>query len=169
MIRKYSAADREDVELLLRLGLEEQERHAAASIPPENEEFFETEWAEHIAGLDAEPEAWSVATDASAAILGCLWLRTLRDPLGPYRSVREIVVAPKARGRGIGTALLMSAEAEARASDAVMLLISALKSNPAVRLYRRLGFVDLPGRFRADPNPNHVVLWKNFKNVPGAI
>jgi hypothetical protein len=42
----------------------------------------------------------------------------------------------------------------------VMLFISAYRTNPAVRLYRRLGFTDLPSAHRLDRNPNWEVLWK---------
>jgi hypothetical protein len=46
-----------------------------------------------------------------------------------------------------------------------MLLISAFISNPALRLYRRLGFTDFPAQFRMDLNPNHIVLWKELRDV----
>ena len=56
MIRKLLAEDRPAVEELLRVGLEEQEIHAAACVPPENKGFFSEELAEHFSGLRTEPD-----------------------------------------------------------------------------------------------------------------
>lgn len=163
-------AHRPALEALLRRGLREQEVFAAAVDPPEDAGFFEAEMAEHLEGLDRVPEAWRVAVDERGTVTGLLWRDGGRDRLGPYATVRQIIVAPSERGRGVGTALLRTAEAEARATDAVMMLISAFRSNPALRLYRALGFVDFPPPFRLDPNPEHVVLWKCFRpgRIPGA-
>lgn len=51
----------------------------------------------------------------------------------------QILLAPEAQGQGLGTVLLRTLTAEAGACDAAMEL-SVLKSNPAKRLYQRLGF-----------------------------
>ena len=161
-LRPYRPNDRAAVERLLRRGLKEQVEHAAACVPPEDEGFFESEMAEHLAGLESEPGNWWVAEADDGGIIGCMWLRALKDALGPYRSVRQIIVAPDHRGHGLGGRLLGLAESIARASDAVMLLISGLQPNPALRLYRRLGFEDFPDAYREDTNPNLVVLWKDF-------
>ena len=65
MIRKYYETDCGAVEHHLRIGLEEQVRHADASVPPEDDNVFATEWAERVASLEREPEAWTIATDDS--------------------------------------------------------------------------------------------------------
>ena len=56
----------------------------------------------------------------------------------PWRLV-QLLLAPEAQGQGLGTALLRTLTAEADARGAAMEL-SVLKSNPAKRLYQRLGF-----------------------------
>ncbi|MCK4304513.1 MAG: GNAT family N-acetyltransferase [Candidatus Eisenbacteria sp.] len=162
-ISRYEVRDRTAVLEVLRLGLRDQECYAALIAPPENDGFFEREWREHEVGLAQEPENWWVVHDESR-ITGILWMRYPTDILGPYATVREIDVHPEYRNKGIGTLLLKYAEELSRSTDAVMLLISALITNPAVRLYRRLGFPDFPDHYKNDKNPNHVVLWKPFRN-----
>lgn len=53
--------------------------------------------------------------------------------------VLEIGLLPEHRGRGLGTELLRGLIDEARDSDR-RLKLSVLRSNPALRLYERLGF-----------------------------
>jgi len=161
IIRPARAQDKEQILRLLQLGLKEQEQFAAACDPPEDEGFFVEEFAEHRAGLDDQDGVWSVAVD-NGTVLGVLWLRFETDSLGPYGTVRQIIVDPIHRRRGVGTQLLEEAEVRVRRSDAVMFLISAFRSNSALRLYRSLGFSDFPEEFRLDNNPEHVVLWKKL-------
>src|SRR5690606_27097778 len=116
----------------------------------------------HLVGLEEEPEAWRVALDSSGEVIGVVWLRFFDDQLGRYGTVRQVIVSPDARGRGVGTRLLREAELCACEAEAVMLLISALRPNPAWKLYRSLGFSDFPAEFRKDTSPEHVVLWKWF-------
>lgn len=51
-----------------------------------------------------------------------------------------LAVAPEARGRGIGGALLAHAEAEARRDGLARLALDVIENNPARRLYERHGF-----------------------------
>lgn len=46
---------------------------------------------------------------------------------------------PEAQGRGIGAALVRGLQAEARVAG-MPLKLKVLKTNPALRLYQRLGF-----------------------------
>src|SRR5690606_1575565 len=59
---------------LLEVGLREQEQFAGLCSPPEDEDFFETEFREHLVGLEEEPEAWRVALDSSGEVIGVVWL-----------------------------------------------------------------------------------------------
>jgi GNAT superfamily N-acetyltransferase len=124
--------------------------------------FFDREWHELTKNLQDEPENWWVAVD-NGKVVGIMWLSYEIGSLGPYASVGEIDVHPAFRNSGIGTKLLAKAEELVRSSDAVMLLIGGFISNPAIRLYRQVGFVDFPDVYREDKNPNHVVLWKPLK------
>lgn len=64
-------------------------------------------------------------------------LKVIRSPT-EWR-VSQIQLLPEHQGKAIGTKLLEEVLANARAAGLVVTL-SALKINPAVRLYRRLGF-----------------------------
>ena len=69
-------------------------------------------------------------------------------PVGLFKVARDgaewklvqIVLAPEIQGQGLGTSLINRLIAEARANGATLSL-SVLKSNPALTLYKRLGFV----------------------------
>lgn len=51
-----------------------------------------------------------------------------------------VAVVPEARTRGIGESLLRAAIADARSRKAERLFLEARHNNPAIALYRRLGF-----------------------------
>lgn len=87
----------------------------------------------------------------AALMFGPLWLLRLpgrmklqrrvqtEGPAGAY-SVSELHVAPSARGGGIGAALLVEAEGQARAGGHDAMTLQTLTENPAVHLYERFGF-----------------------------
>lgn len=162
VIRAYEMRDRARVEELLVEGLRSQEALAAQVDPPEDAGFFPKELEEHVSALAAGGQGWWVWVAEDDSPRGCMWMRHDVDPLGPYLSVRQLIVDGAYRGRGIGTQMLRHADGLAESTAVVMLLISGFVNNRAIGLYRRLGFSDLPGEHREDPNPNHVVLWKPF-------
>ena len=51
-----------------------------------------------------------------------------------------MLVHRRARGRGVGAALLQAAEAEARAANKSLLVLDTVTGSDAERLYRRLGW-----------------------------
>ncbi len=64
------------------------------------------------------------------------------DVPGTYAAIADVAVRSTWRGRGIGTALLQQAEAEARASGASKLRLDVLSKNQrAMDLYQRVGFL----------------------------
>ncbi|GAB0108501.1 hypothetical protein JMUB6875_75200 [Nocardia sp. JMUB6875] len=80
--------------------------------------------------------------------LGAAWLRLFgpADPAYGYIDADTpelaIGVAPESRGTGLGTAL-MTALLEAARDKYDAVCLSVRHGNPAYRLYRRLGFVDV--------------------------
>jgi ribosomal protein S18 acetylase RimI-like enzyme len=57
--------------------------------------------------------------------------------------LRSVWVSPEARGQGLGDRLIGAVEAWARRSGGAELRLAVIEGNePAVSLYRRLGFVD---------------------------
>ncbi len=103
------------------------------------------------AARDQDAELW-VAVDADGTLLGSVaWC-----PAGSaYRELggqgegefRTLAVAPAARGRGVGEALVRHCLSLAEAAGDVAVVISTADWMPAAhRLYRRLGFVAVPER-----------------------
>ena len=68
--------------------------------------------------------------------------RILIDHSGPEIVLVDVALLPAVRGRGIGTGLLEDLLAEAREAGRPVRLKVVL-TNPARRLYERLGFVGL--------------------------
>jgi ribosomal protein S18 acetylase RimI-like enzyme len=96
-------------------------------------------------------ELW-VAVDEDDRVLGSV---TLSPPGSPYREIsregegefRMLAVAPHARGRGIGEALVrFCIERSRHVGDERMVLCTQKENATAIRLYVRLGFVRLPER-----------------------
>ncbi len=90
--------------------------------------------------IAAGARALLVAEDA-AGIAGTVQL-VLRQPENqPHRAdIAKMLVHRRARGRGVGAALLQAAEAEARAANKSLLVLDTVTGSDAERLYRRLGW-----------------------------
>ena len=67
--------------------------------------------------------------------------------------VKSMFVAPDARGRGVGRAILGAIEAAVRGSVSALRLETGVKQVPAIRLYEAAGFVRRGpfGSYRDDP------------------
>jgi len=126
----------------LRLG-EAAAIHAAAFPAP-----WEQRWdRDALAELLATPGAFGLMAqrDAQAAPSGFVLVRVAAD----QAEIITIGVAPEARRRGIGTALLKAATAEATERGAASLFLEVAEDNFAARrLYDELGFVSI-GKRRA--------------------
>jgi len=103
---------------------------------------------EHLNGLFIEPSAILIADDTGFIHV------TLREPpplpiFVPRRFVRieNIIVAARARRRGIGRALFAAAESWAKDRGATELELTVYTANhEALAFYRALGFTDLAAR-----------------------
>ncbi len=102
-------------------------------------------------------EAWNRRQVEDALVLGNCHYRivTVQDEpagftLSRYGFEEEelllIAVAPQFRQRGIGEKLLADCKAEARSRGAKQLLLEMRNDNPAARLYRRNGFLEIGSR-----------------------
>jgi ribosomal protein S18 acetylase RimI-like enzyme len=66
--------------------------------------------------------------------------------LGDFWQLRDLFVAPEARRRGVGRALVTSVATDARAAGALRLALQTESSNAAAQaLYHGLGFEDVTG------------------------
>ncbi|PQP83851.1 histone acetyltransferase [Paenibacillus sp. PCH8] len=120
----------------------------------EGDEPFEREII-HTSGLSKYVEDWGregdfgyVAIDQHGERLGSITLRFYTDQNAGYGYVNAdtpemgMAVTENARGKGIGTLLFHAAlnEAKQRGIEAVSLSVDP--DNEAIRLYKRLGFVE---------------------------
>jgi GNAT superfamily N-acetyltransferase len=122
------APQEEDLPFLLRLReIAMDPHHRAAGVfqtPAEMEERVRSHWN----------EARVVEVEGRPAGLWKLWRR--HDAWW----ILQVQLMPEHQNRGIGAALIRSLQAQAR--DAGMpLRLKVLRTNPALRLYERLGFV----------------------------
>jgi ribosomal-protein-alanine N-acetyltransferase len=80
--------------------------------------------------------------------------------------VTNVAVLPEYRGRGIGERLMRELIARAVARGANRMTLEVRASNtPAQNLYRKLGFITLPGAIRkgyyTDTGEDAIVMWKD--------
>lgn len=99
----------------------------------------------------ASPASRIFVYDAQGMVLGTATLHTLISTAegGPAGHVEDVVVAPGARGQGIGRALMGAVATEARARGMTRLqLFADLKNQPALDFYAADGWhaLDLIGR-----------------------
>jgi ribosomal protein S18 acetylase RimI-like enzyme len=93
-------------------------------VDEEQRDWFAKRWnprAARMIALNGETVGWLEAEDAGSEI-----------------RLNHIFVDPAQRGRGIGTQVLRALLPRWRARKPVVLLV--VRSNPSIRLYRRLGF-----------------------------
>jgi ribosomal protein S18 acetylase RimI-like enzyme len=118
---------------------------------PENEPrpafniIFRPDLAKYARDWGRPGDSGCAACDAEGLPVGAAWLRLLTGANRGYGWVNDrtpeisIAVLPEYRGLGIGARLMTAALEQARGLyPAVSLSVS--KANPAVALYRRLGF-----------------------------
>lgn len=140
-----------------------------------------------LAGLDEERAAawWSDRTGLVAAgeivphvarqggqVVGVVLLILSTRENSPHRAeIAKLLVHRSARGRGIATALLAAAEAEALTRGRTLLVLDTVTGSPAERLYLRLGWqavgsvpgfaLDVEGREEAA-----TIMWKRLPGPP---
>jgi putative acetyltransferase len=137
------AAERPDQPAVVRL-IEALDAHAAGLYPPESNHLLD------IATLCGPEVTFLVARLAGEAV-GCGAL--VRDPRG-WAEVKRMYVAPQARGRRLGAAILaLLEEAAAAQGIAVLRLETGIHNGEALALYRRAGYRDCAafGDYRPDP------------------
>jgi ribosomal protein S18 acetylase RimI-like enzyme len=104
----------------------------------------------YLEGWVREGDAGVVA-ELDGRPVGAAWYRTFSVSEPGYgfldQETPEISVAvePDQRGRGVGTALLRALCELARQEGIAALSLSVERDNPALRLYQRLGFVEVEG------------------------
>ena len=131
-------ADARDVPLLRAMLYEAFAWRPCVTAPPRDEVLAWPDVARYVDGWGRPDDLGMIADDDA----GAAWVRRFTNEDHGYGFVAEHVpeltigVAPQARGRGVGTALL-----EELLSRVGCVSLSVETDNPAVRLYERFGFV----------------------------
>ncbi|HVG28016.1 MAG TPA: GNAT family N-acetyltransferase [Acidobacteriaceae bacterium] len=125
-------------------------------LEPKDEETFADPW-----GMVVEPGGRILlATDGERAV-GCCALVAMGD--GEFE-VAKMAVTAAFQGRGVGRLLLERTVAEARAMGVRRLYLETNhRLEPAIRLYRAVGFEDVPaGQAQTSPYARadvHMEMW----------
>ena len=145
VIRRATAEDGPFLEEALAIAADWRE---GTSVRPTHEVMAEPELAHYIAGWPRGGDVGVIAEDLMRPVGGAWW-RIFDDGDPGYGFVDEatpeiaIGVIDSGRERGVGTQLLIALIDEARRLEIPALSLSVEPDNPAARLYRRVGFVDM--------------------------
>ena len=112
-----------------------------------------------VPGLAAHPGAFSLLAFAGDEALGLANCITGFSTFAarPLVNIHDMAVLPEARGKGVGRALMLAVEAEARARGACKITLEVLSGNdPAKGLYAALGY----GDYALDPQAGTALFWE---------
>ena len=129
----------------LRLAALGESPHAFGSTLAEETARPDDAWAARLAApaLGAYRQGWPFIAALDGTPVGLAWVK-LDAPDATTASLYQVWVAPQARGRGVGAALLDAAITWARERRATALHLDVTAGDgAAARLYRRAGFVDV--------------------------
>ena len=109
----------------------------------------------------------AICAETDGQIVGAAWSRLMHGYGFIDDAVPEIAVSvlPEHRGQGIGTALLMELVRRCARRGFPALSLSVQRANPAIRLYKRLGFHEVTG----DEDEAVMVLPLNTTSAGAAI
>lgn len=124
------------------------------------EETFSMPWsaASFLRMIEKEDTAYFVAEEEGRLLGGCGLLLIAGEG-----NITNVVVAPEARRRGVGTGLLtFLMEAGDRAGLSAYTLEVRVSNKAAIALYEKLGFVSegIRPRFYEKPEEDALIMWK---------
>ena len=114
--------------------------------PPETEMLADDRFMRYVSGWGRPGDVGVIAEDESGRPFGAAWFRLFSKDQPGYGFIDEflpelsVAVQDDSRGRGVGTALLLSLLKEAATAGFPALSLSVSADNPALHLYQRLGF-----------------------------
>ncbi len=147
-IRRITTLDPSQIESLADLLLDAVEGGASIGfmLPLERRRAVDY-WQTLATALGREERALLIAED-TLGICGTVQLILNLPDNQPHRAdIAKVIVHRRARRRGLGEALMHSAERTARECNRTLLVLDTVSQSPAARLYERLGWVrsgDIP-------------------------
>lgn len=112
-----------------------------------------------VPGLAAHPGAFSLLAFAGDEALGLANCITGFSTFAarPLVNIHDMAVLPEARGKGVGKALMLAVEAEARKRGACKITLEVLSGNDTAKgLYAALGY----GDYALDPQAGTALFWE---------
>ena len=96
----------------------------------------------YVEGFGSRETDCGLVAETDGRVVGAAWSRCLQGFGWTGEAIPELAVAlyPDFRGQGIGTRLVQALLDELRNRDFAAVSLSVQRSNPAGRLYLRLGF-----------------------------
>lgn len=148
-IRRLHAVSEQQIEELTRVLIDCVEGGASVSFMlPLSRERAQAFWRKVAAGVASGERALLVAED-DQGICGTVQLILDQPDNQPHRcDLAKMLVHSRARRRGLGAALMRSAESTAQACGKSLIVLDAVTGGDAARLYEKLGWVkvgDIPG------------------------
>lgn len=126
-------------------------------------------WRSVFAAVAAGDRLLWIATDAAGALLGTVQLALERRSNGRHRAeAQKLLVWHRARGAGVGAALMRSLEAGARARGRSLLFLdTSIGAAGATAFYEKLGYTPCGGipDFAANPDGTLVANAIFFKRL----
>jgi len=137
-----SGAHREQAALVALLRNVVDDGGSVGFLPPLSAEEAGEYWAGVAAALEGGSRLLWVARDAgSASIIGTVQLDLERRANGDHRAeVIKLMVHTSGRRRGVGRALMLVAQDEARRRGRSTLVLDTRQGDPSEALYRSLGW-----------------------------
>jgi acetyltransferase len=109
-------------------------------LPPLLDQDALAYWQEVIAGL-AGPHLLLLIAQAEGGLAGTIQLHLASTPNGRHRAeVAKLMVHTRYRRQGIGRALMLAVEAEARHAGRSTLVLDTRQGDPSEQLYLSLGY-----------------------------
>jgi acetyltransferase len=98
-------------------------------------------WESVLVAIEKRSRLLWIARDSGRAVVGTVQLDLESRPNGSHRAeIMKLMVHTSARRRGIGRALMETAEAEARRRGRTTLVLDTRQGDPSELLYRSLGW-----------------------------
>lgn len=136
-----NAAARETASLVVLLQDAVESGASVGFLPPLGADEATAYWRSAFAAVGAGARLLLVARDDHGALVGSAQLELALRPNALHRAeIQKVMVLTKARRRGIGRALMVALEGEARRLGRTTLVLDTRRGDPSEELYLDVGY-----------------------------